>query len=391
MLKILTLNQIAIEGLERFPRERYELGTEISDPDAILVRSQVLRPEHAKRRLRAVARAGAGVNNVPVDAFTERGIVVFNTPGANANAVKEIVIAAMLLAARDVAGGIQFLRTLDGTVDPAALHRLVEGEKKRFRGGEIAGKTLGVVGLGAIGARVAEIALRLGMRVLGYDPAISVDAAWRLPAEVERMENLPTLLARSDYVTLHVPALAETRHMIDDQALAGIRPGAVLLNFARDEIVDPQAVIAALDAGRLRRYVTDFPAAALLGRSDVLMTPHLGASTAEAEQNCAVMAAEQLIDFLEHGNIRHSVNFPTVSLERTGGHRIAVTNRNVPKMLGQVLAVLADQNLNIIDMLNKSRDGIAYNLIDVESAPTARVIEQLWGIEGVVNVHDFAD
>lgn len=391
MHKILTLNQIAIEGLERFPRERYEVGTEIADPDAILLRSHVLTPEHAKRRLRAVARAGAGVNNVPVELLTERGIVVFNTPGANANAVKEIVIAAMLLSARDVAGGMRFLSGLDGTVDPAALHRLVEDEKKRFRGGEIAGKTLGVVGLGAIGARVAEIALRLGMRVLGHDPAISVDAAWRLPAEVQRMENLPSLLARSDYVTLHVPALAETRHMIDAHALAAIRPGAVLLNFARDEIVDPEAVVAALDAKRLRRYVTDFPATALLGRDDVLMTPHLGASTAEAEQNCAVMAADQLMDFLDHGIIRNAVNFPTVLLERTGGHRIAVTNRNVPKMLGRILSVLADQNLNIIDMLNKSRDGIAYNLIDVESAPNAAVIEQLWAIEGVVNVHDFDD
>lgn len=391
MHKILTLNQIAIEGLERFPRDRYEIGTEIADPDAILLRSHVLTQAHVKRRLRAVARAGAGVNNVPVELLTERGIVAFNTPGANANAVKEIVIAAMLLSARDVAGGMQFLSGLDGSVDPAALHRLVEDEKKRFRGGEIAGKTLGVVGLGAIGARVAEIALRLGMRVLGYDPAISVDAAWRLPAEVQRMENLPALLARSDYVTLHVPALAETRHMIDAHALAGIRPGAVLLNFARDEIVDPEAVVAALDAGRLRRYVTDFPAPALLGRGDVLMTPHLGASTAEAEQNCAVMAADQLMDFLDHGIIRNSVNFPTVLLERTGGHRIAVTNRNVPKMLGRILSVLADQNLNIIDMLNKSREGIAYNLIDVESAPNATVIDQLWAIEGVVNVHDFDD
>ncbi|HSG91115.1 MAG TPA: phosphoglycerate dehydrogenase [Pseudomonadales bacterium] len=389
MHKVLTLNQIAIEGLERFPRDRFEVGTEIHDPDAILVRSHQLGADNATPRLRAVARAGAGVNNIPVADYTAAGIVVFNTPGANANSVKEIVIAGMLLAARDIAGGMRFVDGLAETTDAAALHRLVEGEKKRFRGGEIAGKTLGVVGLGAIGSRVAEVGLRLGMRVLGFDPAISVDAAWRLPAEVQRMENLPSLLARSDYVTLHVPAMDATRHMLDGTALGSVREGAVLLNFARDEVVDPQAVIKALDDGRLRRYVSDFPEPGLVGRPDVLLTPHLGASTDEAEQNCAMMAADQLMDFLEHGNIRNSVNFPAVILERTAGHRIAVINQNVPKMLGKILSALADQDLNIIDMLNKSRDEIAYNLIDIEAPPTAALMAQLCAIEGVVNVRSF--
>ena len=382
MHKVLTLNQIALEGLERFPRGRYELGTELHDPDAILVRSHPLTADHARPRLRAVARAGAGVNNIPVDAYTRRGIVVFNTPGANANSVKEIVIAGMLLAARDIA-------ELEPGLDDAALHARVEGGKKRFRGGEIAGRTLGVVGLGAIGSRVAEVGLRLGMKVVGYDPAISVDAAWRIPAEVGKMENLPALLARSDYVSLHVPALPQTRHLIDAEALGVMRPGAVLLNYARDEIVDPAAVAGALDGGRLARYVSDFPAPGLIDRPGALFTPHLGASTEEAEQNCAIMAADQLMDFLEHGNIRNSVNFPAVELERTGGHRIAVINDNVPKMLGGILSTLANHELNIIDMLNKSRDGIAYNLIDIEAPATPHLVEELCAIEGVVSVRCF--
>jgi D-3-phosphoglycerate dehydrogenase len=389
MYRIRTHDQIAVEGLERFPRDRFEVGTEIGDPDAILVRSHRLREQDVGARLRAVARAGAGVNNIPVDAYTRRGIVVFNTPGANANAVKEIVIAGMLLAARDLAGGLGFVAGLDPTLDEAALHAAVEGEKKRFRGGELGGRTLGVVGLGAIGARVAEVGLRLGMDVLGHDPAISVDAAWRLPAEVRRMENLHALLARSDYVTLHVPALEATRHLIAAESLRACRPGTVLLNYARDEVVDPAAVAAALDAGVLARYVSDFPHPRLLGRRDALFTPHLGASTGEAERNCAVMAAQQLVDFLEHGNIRNAVNFPTVQLERTSGRRLAVTNDNVPRMLGRILSVLADHELNVVDMLNKSREGIAYNLIDVEQTPAPRVLEALGRIEGVVNVRLF--
>ena len=389
MHKVLTLNQIALAGLERFPRDRYELGTELQDPDAILVRSHTLGEGHATSRLRAVARAGAGVNNIPVAEFTSRGIVVFNTPGANANSVKEIVIGAMLLAARDLSGGMHFVRGLDPALGKQELDKRVEAEKKRFKGGEIAGKTLGVVGLGAIGSRVAEVCLRLGMDVLGYDPALSVDAAWRLPSEVQKMENLQALLARSDYVSLHVPAIPQTEGLINADALAAMRPGSVLLNFARDAIVEPAAIAGSLDSGHLARYVADFPAPELVGHPRALFTPHLGASTEEAEENCAVMAADQLMDFLEHGNIRNSVNFPAVQLDRTGGYRIAVINNNVPKMLGAILSALADHELNIIDMLNKSRDEIAYNLIDVEAPPSSALVEQLSAIDGVVNVRCF--
>ena len=386
MLKILTLNQIALEGLERFPRDRYELGSAVPDPDAILVRSEKLSADYATPRLRCVARAGAGVNNIPVEAMTRNGIVVFNTPGANANSVKESVITAMLLASRDVVGGVRFVHDLAGVGDAAELGRQVEAEKKRFRGTEIAGKTLGVVGLGAIGSMVADVGLRLGMKVLGYDPAISVDSAWRLPSDVQKMENLYALLSRSDYISLHVPVLPDTVGLINDERLKVTRPGAVLINYARDEIVDPLAVARALDAGHLRRYVSDFPAPGLIGRPDVIFTPHLGASTGEAETNCAIMAADQIIDFLENGNIRNSVNFPTLLLDRTTGHRIAFSNFNVPRMLNSVLSILADHDLNVVDMLNKSRDEIAYNLIDLDRPASDELLMRIQAIDGVVNV-----
>jgi D-3-phosphoglycerate dehydrogenase len=349
----------------------------------------VLTADHVTPNLRAVARAGAGVNNVPVDLYTERGIVVFNTPGANANSVKELVLAALLLSARDVIGGIKYVESVNGVSDPVELNKQVEAEKKRFQGEEIYGKTLGVVGLGAIGALVAEAGLRLGMNVLGYDPAISVEAAWRLPSDVQRMENLPTLFARSDYVTLHVPLMAETRNMINEESLKSFRPGTVLLNFARQEIVDEAALSRALSAGKLARYFSDFPSPTLARLPNVSATPHLGASTAEAEENCAVMAADQLIDFLRNGNIRNSVNFPTVSLERTPGVRLAVTNRNVPKMLGQILSVLANKNLNVIDMINKSRDDVAYNLIDVAGPVPNELLSEITRIGSVMNVRLF--
>ena len=385
MLKILTLNQIAVEGLERFPRDHYELGSAILDPDAILVRSEQLTAAHLTPRLCAVARAGAGVDNIPVADLTRQGIVVFNTPGANANSVKESVISALLLSARDLVGGVRYVDSLAG-LDAGEMHRQVEAEKKRFRGSEITGKTLGVVGLGAIGSMVADVGLRLGMRVLGFDPAISVDGAWRLPSDVQKMENLQALLARSDYVSLHVPSIPDTLHLIDDVSLRAVRQGTVLINYARDEVVDPAAVGRALDAGVLRRYVSDFPEPGLVGRPDVIFTPHLGASTGEAEVNCAVMAANQIIDFLENGNIRNAVNFPALQLERTGGHRIAFSNYNVPRMLNSVLSVLADRELNVIDMLNKSRDDIAYNLIDLEQPPSAEALAEIAAIDGVVNV-----
>jgi len=389
MYKIRTFNNIAVRGLERFSRERYEVGSEIADPHAILLRSHQLAESDLRPSLRAVARAGAGVNNVPVQACTTQGIVVFNTPGANANSVKELVLAALLISARDVVGGIEFVSSLGDVTDEAELNRLVEAEKKRFKGRELYGKSLGVVGLGAIGSLVARAALDLGMHVLGYDPAISVDAAWRLPSEVQRMENLPSLFARADYVTLHVPLLPDTEGMINEASLRLFRPGSVLLNFARQPVVDAKALRAALDDGRVARYIADFPVPGLTNHPNVRLTPHLGASTEEAEENCAVMAAEQLVNFLETGNIRNSVNFPTVNLEPNGGYRLAVTNRNVPGTLGRMTAVLADRNINVIDMLNKSRGDVAYNLIDVADEPGQALIDNICAIDSVMNVREF--
>lgn len=386
MFKVRTHNAIAVRGLERLPRDQFEVGTEIADPDALLLRSHKLAPADLGPSLRAIARAGAGVNNVPVEACSEAGIVVFNTPGANANSVKELVLAALLLTARDISGGIAYSRSLSGVSDAADLNRQVEAEKKRFKGFELKGKTLGVVGLGAIGSMVARAALDLGMDVLGYDPAISVDAAWRLPSEVQRMENLPSLFSRSDFVTLHVPLLPQTTGMINEEALRAFRPGSTLLNFAREPIVDADALKAALASNHLGRYVADFPIADLLDDSRVMFTPHLGASTEEAEENCAVMAAEQLKDFLLTGNIRNSVNFPPVLLEPSEGVRLAITNRNEPGLIGQITSVLADQKLNVVDMLNKSRGDFAYNLIDVEQPASAQVLAALEKIPSVINV-----
>jgi len=388
MYKIKTFNQIAVKGLERFPRDQFEVGSDSADPHAILLRSHKLTEADLTPGVRAIARAGAGVNNVPVGACTSRGVVVFNTPGANANSVKELVLVALLLASRDVVGGIEFVRELSGLTDEAELNNRIEAEKKRFAGRELRGRSLGVVGLGAIGSLVARAALDLGMQVLGYDPAISVDAAWRLPAEVQRMENLPTLFARADYVTLHVPLLPDTEGLINESSLRMFRPGSVLLNFARQPIVDAHALRAALDDGRVARYVADFPVPELTSHPRVLLTPHLGASTDEAEENCAVMAADQLVDFLRTGNIRNSVNFPTVILEPAGGSRIAVTNRNVPGILNQVTAVLAEREINVVDMLNKSRGDVAYNLIDVASVDEA-VLDHIRAIEHVMNVRVF--
>ncbi len=386
MYKVKTLNQISTKGLNKFPREEYELGTEISDPDAILVRSQKITVDDISPSLRAVGRAGAGVNNIPVPEFTARGIVVFNTPGANANAVKELVVSALLLSSRGIVEGIDFVNTLQSEADGAALNKIVESEKKRFKGNEIAGKTLGVLGLGAIGSLVAGMGLQLGMNVVGFDPALSVEAAWRLPSKVQKMSNMQALFAGSDIVTLHVPALETTRQMINEQTLAYFKEGSVLLNFARAEIVDPDAIGAALDSGKLSRYFCDFPTPNLMGYDNVVATPHLGASTEQAEENCAVMVSDQVIDFLENGNIKNSVNFPDVFLERTHGYRLALANKNVPRILGQVMSILADRDINVIDMLNKSREDVAYNLIDIESKPDASVVDEIRAIEDVVNV-----
>ncbi len=391
MHKILTYNQISVKGLDQLSREHYEVASELGHPDAILLRSHKLAASDIPGSIKAIARAGAGTNNVPVDWCTEHGIPVFNTPGANANAVKELVLVALLLGSRGILEGIDYVRGLTDHNDAAALSKLLEQEKKRFKGEELVGKKLGVVGLGAIGSSVAEAGLMLGMEVLGYDPALSVDAAWRLSSEVQRMENLVTLVGKADYITLHLPVLDATRNLINADLLAQCKPGARLLNFAREEIVDTSAVIGALEAGKIDCYLADFPHPDLIRRSDVVLMPHIGASTAEAEENCAIMAARQLRDFLENGNIKHSVNFPTLALERNGGHRLAISNNNVPKILGHILSILADQNINVIDMLNKSRDDIAYSLIDLETAAGQSTIDALRAVDGVINVRSLGD
>ena len=384
--RVRTYNAIADRGLERFDRSRFEVGAEVADPQAILLRSHKLGVEEISDSVLAIGRAGAGVNNIPLDACTEKGVVVFNTPGANANSVKELVLTSLLLAARDVHGGIAYVNSLAGQTDEGELNRLVEAEKKRFKGRELAGKSLGVVGLGAIGSMVARAALDLGMEVLGYDPAISVDAAWRLPAEVQRMENLPSLFSRAEFVTLHVPLLAETTGMINTESLSAFRPGSVLLNFAREPIVDAGALREALESGQVGKYIADFPVPGLIGHPNVLLTPHLGASTEEAEENCAVMAADQLINYLNTGSIVNSVNFPMVTLEASSGHRLCVVNRNVPGMLGQMTTLLADHDINVVDLLNKSRGDVAYNLIDLGDAPPASLLDAIRAVDDVVSV-----
>ena len=385
MLKIKTYNAISNKGLSRFPDNVYELGPEVENADAYVLRSHKLHDEAVPDSLQAVARAGAGTNNVPVPAYSEKGIVVFNTPGANANAVKELVLTGMLMSCRDISGGIKFVRDLD-IDDNAEMAKLLEKEKKRFAGSEIQGKTLGVVGLGAIGAMVANVALELGMNVVGYDPAISVEAAWRLSQHVEKMPSLEALLAKSDFVSLHVPAIEATHHLINEERLSLCKPDAVLLNFAREQIVDSSAVLEALSAGRLRKYVTDFPSPEMIGREDIVAMPHIGASTAEAEENCAVMAADQLMDYLENGNIKNSVNFPATSMARMGNVRITFSNQNVPKVLGNVLSLLADSNINVVDMINRSREDLAYNIIDVESEVSNELATKIQSVEGVLRV-----
>ena len=373
------------------PRDCYELASEFSHPDAILMRSYKLQEEDIPQSVLAIARAGAGVNNIPVAACTARGIPVFNTPGANANAVKELVATGLLLGSRGVVEGIDYVRTLGSIQDEGELNRTLEARKKQFKGNELVGRTLGVVGLGAIGSLVAEMALTLGMEVVGFDPALSVEAAWRLSSQVRKADALSALFARCDYISLHLPVLESTRGLINAELFAVMRPGTCLLNFARQEIVDQAGLLQALDKGQLRKYIADFPTPALIGRDDVILMPHIGASTDEAEDNCAIMAAEQLRDFLENGNIRNAVNFPVLQLDRDSGCRLSVTNKNVPKILGNVLSILADENINVIDMLNKSRDEVAYNLIDIGTQPTASVLEQMRGIKGVINVRLIGD
>ncbi len=387
MFKIRTYNQISVKGLERFPRQSYEVGSDIGTPHAFLLRSQKLQGVDVPKSLLAAARAGAGTNNVPIADYSKLGVVVFNTPGANANAVKELVMAGMLLATRGILQGMAYVNTLSEMTDAAAMAALLEKEKSRFAGGEIKGKTLGIVGLGAIGSMVADMALGMGMKVVGFDPALSIDAAWRLSNEVTRMENLQALLARSDYVSLHVPAMEATHHLINDAVLAGMKPGAVLLNFARETIVDSAAVLRSLNAGKLGKYVSDFPEPAMLGRANVIAMPHIGASTEESEENCAVMAANQLMNYLESGNIQNAVNYPNISMGRAAGtSRITFSNDNVSGVLGHVLSVLADHKVNVIDMINKSRGELAFNIIDVQTRPGEDVASAISAVEHVIRV-----
>lgn len=389
--RILTLNQISLKGLERLPRDRYEIASEFSQPDAILLRSHKLQEAEIRPSVLAIARAGAGVNNIPVAKCTARGIPVFNSPGANANAVKELVATGLLLGSRGVVEGIDYVRTLSGVTDANELNKTLEEHKKRFKGNELVGKTLGVVGLGAIGSLVAEMALTMGMEVMGFDPALSVEAAWRLSSQVRNADTLSALFARCDYISLHLPVLDTTRGMVNDELLRAVKPNCCLLNFARQEIIDQNALLNALENGQLRKYIADFPTPELIGRPDVILMPHIGASTDEAEDNCAIMAADQLRDFLENGNIRNSVNFPTLQLDRVRGCRLSVANDNVPKILGNVLSILADENINVIDMLNKSREEIAYNLIDISTQPAPDVLDRMRAIDGVINVRLIGD
>ncbi len=381
--KILTLNAISARGLARLP-EHYTVGGDVADPDGILVRSANMHEMDIPASVRAIARAGAGTNNIPVKKLSERGIPVFNAPGANANAVKELVIAGMLLGARNIVPAIRFVEGLAGSDEE--MHKATEAGKKAFAGTELPGRTLGVIGLGAIGSYIAEAAIKLGMNVVGFDPAITVDAAWRLPSQVKRAENVEDALRLADFVTLHVPLVDATRNLINAQRLGTMRSGAVLLNFAREGVVDNAAVIEALDANKLHAYICDFPANALKGHAKVVALPHLGASTEEAEENCAVMVAEQLADYLENGNILNSVNFPNVSMARESAYRIAIANANVPNMVGQISSVLAAAGLNIHNMVNKSKGDMAYTLVDVDTAVTSAVIAQLCAIAGVLDV-----
>jgi D-3-phosphoglycerate dehydrogenase len=383
-LKVLVLNQIAASGLKRLPADRYLVGKDIADPDAVLLRSADMHSLPVADSVKAVARAGAGTNNIPVAALSARGVPVFNAPGANANAVKELVLAGMLLAARNLPAALGFVAALD----PAApdVDRVVEEGKKAFAGYELAGHTLGVIGLGKIGCLVADAAIMLGMQVLGHEPDISVDAAWSLPAQVKKAASVAEVLKGADFVTLHVPLVTATRNLVNADNIVQMRDGAVLMNFSRDGVVSEAAVIAALASGRLGGYVCDFPSAALHAQPRVIALPHLGASTREAEENCAVMVIDQLRDFLEHGNVANAVNFPQVSMARESAFRVAIANANVPNMLGQISTAMAEAGLNIHNMVNKSRGEMAYTLVDVDSAVGDAVLDRLRAIGGVLSV-----
>ncbi len=384
MFKILTLNNISVTGLERLPRDRYEVASEMQHPDAILLRSFKMHDYPIPSSVKAVGRAGAGVNNIPVDKLSALGIPVFNAPGANANAVAELVLAGMLLAYRNICQAWDFARHVEG--DDASIDKQVEAGKKDFVGFELPGRTLGVIGLGAIGVRVANLAIKLGMKVIGFDPAITVQAAWKLSSDVQQAVSVDDLLSKVDFVTFHIPLLDATRNMLSAERIKLMKKRAVVLNFSRSGIIDDAALVEAINTGKIYSYVCDFPGNLLKNHPRVITLPHLGASTEEAEDNCAVMVADQVRDFLENGNITNSVNFPEVVMPRTEGYRIGIANANVPNMVGQISTAMAKAGLNIVDLLNKSKGNLAYTLADVETPIPESVIRELAAIEGVLAV-----
>ena len=387
--KIKTLSKISPKGLDLISETACVLDEESKDPDGVLVRSTKLSESNLNQSLKAISRAGAGVNNIPIDLCTERGVVVFNTPGSNSNAVKELVLAALMLSSRNVISSINFVNNLKHIEKMEELEPFLEENKKKFKGRELSGSTLGVVGLGAIGSKVARMGVALDMKVVGYDPALSVEAAWKLPSEVEPVGSIEELFSRSDFITLHIPAIEKTKGIVNLKLLQNAK-NASLLNFARHEVVHNQSILEALDKGYLTNFITDFPTPELIKRAnkqgDVILLPHIGASTSQAEESCAVTAVQQLTDFLQTGNIINSVNFPSINLPRTTKNRIAITNKNVPAMIGQIATTLGELELNIADMTNVSRGDLAYNLIDIENSVNKRALNKLSSIENIINV-----
>ncbi|MBE0491427.1 MAG: phosphoglycerate dehydrogenase [Sulfurospirillum sp.] len=385
MFKIQTLNQISSAGLDLLARNKYEVSSELNNPDAIILRSFKMHDMALPKSLKAIARAGAGVNNIPLEKCSQQGIVVFNTPGANANAVKELVLAGMLISSRDIVGGINWAQSLKDKGD--AVPTLIEKGKGQFSGSELKGKKLGVVGLGAIGAMVANDALALGMEVIGYDPYLSVEAAWSLSSEVKKASGLETLLKQVDYLTIHVPLLDSTKGMYNAEKFAMMKDGIKIMNFARGELINNADIKKALENGKVGVYVTDFPDASLLGVKGVIPVPHLGASTLESEDNCAIMATKQMKNFLEFGNIKNSVNFPNCELpKQEGTTRLIIANKNIPNMISKITALLAENNINIFDMINKSKADIAYNIIDSDKAIDESILDKIYQIDGILRV-----
>lgn len=382
MFRIQTFNNIAVRGLDRFPRNQYEVASSLPDPDAFMLRSHNLHETPIPESVKAVGRAGSGVNNIPMEALSARGVAVFNAPGANANAVKELVIGGLLLASRNLIPAAEYLRGLDA--EAPDFQKKVEDGKKRFVGFELPGRTLGVIGLGAIGVKIANAARSLGMKVIGYDPKITVDSAWRLAAEVERARTVDAVISNADVITFHVPLNDQTRNILDAVRIRSLKPGAIIINLAREGIVDDAELCKALDAGHVHAYVSDFPSPQLVHHPRVISLPHLGASTVESEENCAVMVADELRDYLEHGNVRNAVNLPPMSLERKGVARLAVVNRNLPDRVGQISHVLGQRGVNIVHLMNESRGDLAYTLLDVEDAIDAATAEAIAGIDGVL-------